>query len=110
MACRWATTGCGGSGGLWFTVVLAQIAAISLIGSRRREALRAEARARFARGGPAFAAAIPDIDHIRLVNDRFGHAMGDAVRRTFGQAMSEAPGSADRVARQGGGEFLLLLS
>lgn len=71
--------------------------------------LLTEERARFARGGPAFAVAIMDIDHFKRVNDRYGHATGDEVLRTFANIASGILRSTDRIARFGGEEFLLLL-
>lgn len=72
-------------------------------------ALLTEERARYARGGLAFGVAILDIDHFKRVNDRFGHAMGDEVLRTFAKIVAGSLRSTDRIARFGGEEFLLLL-
>jgi|GEM_PF-5311360 len=53
--------------------------------------------------------ALLDLDHFKLVNDRFGHACGDAVLRELGSLLqSELPAQA-LVARWGGEEFLLAL-
>lgn len=72
-------------------------------------ALLARERERFARGGPAFALAILDVDHFKHVNDRFGHAMGDAVLRAFAEQVARGLRGGDCVARYGGEEFLLVL-
>jgi len=71
--------------------------------------LLADERARFARGGAAFAVAILDIDHFKRVNDQFGHAKGDAVLRAFAKATAGELRDTDQLARYGGEEFLLLL-
>jgi len=47
-----------------------------------------------------------DIDHFKLVNDRYGHAVGDDVLRAFA-ALLETSGY--RAGRMGGEEFALLL-
>lgn len=47
-----------------------------------------------------------DIDHFKLVNDRYGHAVGDDVLRAFA-ALLETTGY--RAGRMGGEEFALLL-
>ena len=47
-----------------------------------------------------------DIDHFKLVNDRYGHAVGDDVLRAFA-ALLETSGH--RAGRMGGEEFALLL-
>jgi diguanylate cyclase (GGDEF)-like protein len=73
-------------------------------------ALLAEEKARLARGGAVFGIAILDIDHFKQVNDRFGHAMGDAVLRTFAMVATAKLRSTDQLARYGGEEFLLLMS
>jgi diguanylate cyclase (GGDEF)-like protein len=61
------------------------------------------------RDAPGFMAMV-DIDHFKDVNDRFGHARGDAVLRTVGTAIVDATRQADFVARYGGDEFAVLLA
>jgi diguanylate cyclase (GGDEF)-like protein len=53
--------------------------------------------------------ALVDLDHFKSVNDRYGHAAGDAVLSTVGALMRQALRSQDRVYRYGGEEFLLIL-
>lgn len=50
-----------------------------------------------------------DFDHFKLVNDKFGHMVGDAVLRTFGAIIRESLRGNDRLGRYGGEEFLLVL-
>ncbi|MFZ0160153.1 MAG: GGDEF domain-containing protein, partial [Kineosporiaceae bacterium] len=50
-----------------------------------------------------------DIDHFKDVNDRFGHAVGDAALREVAAVLSASVRSVDRVARWGGEEFLIAL-
>lgn len=64
---------------------------------------------RFARSGRCFALAIIDLDHFKLINDRHGHAVGDAVLKTFAKLAADYLPKADSVARWGGEEFLVLL-
>ena len=59
--------------------------------------------------GRDYAAMIIDIDHFKLVNDRFGHAAGDAVLSQMAETLSALIGPADILARIGGEEFLLVL-
>ncbi len=53
--------------------------------------------------------ALLDIDFFKNVNDRYGHAGGDAVLRAFAASACAGLRSADVLARWGGEEFLLLL-
>ena len=53
--------------------------------------------------------ALLDIDFFKSINDRFGHAQGDAVLRAFADAAQTALRSSDMLARWGGEEFLLML-
>lgn len=50
-----------------------------------------------------------DIDRFKGVNDRYGHAAGDAVLRTLATLMSQSSRSGDTLARAGGEEFVMLL-
>ncbi|MFC3300646.1 Probable diguanylate cyclase YfiN [Arthrobacter agilis] len=59
-------------------------------------------------GGPAGALAILDLDHFKLVNDRYGHAAGDDVLVAVATCLQECRG-VRHVARIGGEEFLLVL-
>ena len=52
--------------------------------------------------------ALVDIDHFKMVNDRFGHKAGDLVIQQFAQTLSKLVRSSDYVARWGGEEFLLV--
>jgi diguanylate cyclase (GGDEF)-like protein len=53
--------------------------------------------------------AVGDIDHFKLVNDRFSHAVGDEVLRIIARLMLDACRGADLVSRHGGEEFVLVL-
>lgn len=53
--------------------------------------------------------AMLDLDHFKAVNDRYGHAVGDAVLRQVARLLRDHCRRADVVARYGGEEFTLLL-
>ena len=50
-----------------------------------------------------------DIDHFKLVNDRFGHPVGDIVIRDVATRAQALLRDGDLLARYGGEEFILLL-
>lgn len=51
-----------------------------------------------------------DIDHLKPVNDKFGHPVGDMVIRQIAQTLKEVSRDNDTAARLGGEEFALLLA
>lgn len=50
-----------------------------------------------------------DLDGFKLVNDRFGHHVGDELLVEVGKRLTELTRSADSAARFGGDEFVLLV-
>ena len=50
-----------------------------------------------------------DIDHFKSVNDRYGHAGGDAVLAHFGRLLRDCLREQDVLGRMGGEEFAALL-
>ena len=64
--------------------------------------------ARAARSGAALTVGVADLDHFKKINDRYGHAVGDAVLRTVAQALRDTGRITDVAARLGGEEFGLL--
>lgn len=50
-----------------------------------------------------------DIDHFKLVNDRYGHPSGDRVLAMLASALRHTSRAGDLPARIGGDEFMLLL-
>ena len=65
--------------------------------------------ARTIAAGQAGCVALVDLDHFKTVNDRFGHAAGDAVLKTFARVARAELRASDLIARIGGEEFALLL-
>ncbi len=52
--------------------------------------------------------ALVDLDHFKLVNDRFSHAVGDEVLTKVGGVLAAATAESGWAARMGGEEFLLV--
>jgi diguanylate cyclase len=83
---------------------------VTLIGNRRYfDATFAEELERARRTGEDFCLALADLDRFKLVNDRFGHLVGDRLLRLFAEILVQNIRGQDRVARFGGEEFALML-
>lgn len=81
----------------------------SLTGLMNRGAFEAAARQRIGRGSRPFAVALIDVDHFKSVNDRHGHAAGDAALRACAEACRRELRACDVMARVGGEEFAVIL-
>ena len=62
---------------------------------------------RFERHNQRFGIIMLDIDHFKLINDKFGHDAGDDVLKKLAATFDKAIRSSDFVARWGGEEFLI---
>jgi diguanylate cyclase (GGDEF)-like protein len=62
------------------------------------------------RGGGPLCLLMVDIDHFKRINDRFGHASGDAVLQQLVRRIAQClPRETDWCARVGGEEFVIML-
>jgi len=61
-----------------------------------------------ARGGGEVGVLFCDVDDLKRVNDRHGHAAGDRVLRTVAHRLCELTRAADTVARIAGDEFVVV--
>lgn len=75
----------------------------SLIAALDRDVSRA------VRTGESIALMMVDIDHFKLVNDRYGHPVGDQVLCHVVKVLGERVRAQDLLGRYGGEEFMLVL-
>ncbi|MCK6424094.1 MAG: diguanylate cyclase [Burkholderiaceae bacterium] len=61
------------------------------------------------RKGARLSVLLIDVDHFKQVNDRHGHACGDAVLRSLAERSLDCVRASDTLGRWGGEEFLLLM-
>lgn len=83
-----------------------------LTGLLNRLAIMEHARAELARNhrsGAPLSIALVDLDYFKLINDRYGHLIGDAALKHVARLMRKAVRPYDWIGRWGGEEFLLLL-
>jgi diguanylate cyclase (GGDEF)-like protein len=83
-----------------------------LTGAPNRRAFFERAQLEISRGNRferPISIAYLDADNFKLMNDRGGHALGDAFLRTVAAAIARCLRATDLVARLGGDEFVVLL-
>ncbi len=62
------------------------------------------------RYGRPLAIVIADLDHFKMINDTYGHLVGDRVLVEFGDLLREVGRASDICGRYGGEEFVVLLT
>lgn len=89
---------------------LAQIDPLTGLSNRKRfSALSDEALARAIRSGASVALLYFDIDRFKLINNAYGHEVGDEALCWFAHHIREQLRTNDNLARVGGDEFVLLV-
>lgn len=68
-----------------------------------------EARERLRRTGHTCCICMVDLDHFKEINDRYGHAAGDAVLEAISAFLAANLRRQDQVCRYGGEEFVIML-
>jgi diguanylate cyclase (GGDEF)-like protein len=89
---------------------LANLDALTGLPNRRHAAhLAAAALEQAARANESLTLALLDLDHFKVINDRYGHAGGDQVLKEFARLSREVLRDTDILGRWGGEEFLLVM-
>jgi two-component system cell cycle response regulator len=84
----------------------------SLTGLYNRKAILemlAKELSRIKRNGGVLHIGMCDLDHFKLINDRYGHQTGDEILQGFARIMNENLRDYDFIGRYGGEEFLIIL-
>lgn len=81
-----------------------------LTGTRNRGAFEDALRQYLTEDGRRFALLVVDLDFFKRINDRHGHAAGDAALRTCASLFDGSLGAGDCVGRLGGEEFAILMT
>ncbi len=90
--------------------ILASTDHLTGIPNRRSFIERSHAEAaRSQRSGTALSVVALDLDHFKLINDRFGHAAGDEVLKRFAEQSLLQLRTSDLIGRVGGEEFMITL-
>ncbi len=56
-----------------------------------------------------FCLVVADVDHFKMINDRYGHLAGDKVLKVLAKTIRQRIRRADFIARYGGEEFVIIL-
>lgn len=76
---------------------------LSRVASEQRLAFKTESKF------PPIALLIADIDFFKIINDQYGHVVGDKVLKEFSQMMRDFFRLSDIIYRFGGEEFVVIL-
>ncbi len=89
---------------------LAQTDGLTGVGNRDTFDTRLSSElARAARHGDSLSLMMVDVDHFKMLNDDYGHLVGDTVLRRVARQIHDASRESDTVARYGGEEFGVVL-
>lgn len=83
-----------------------------LTGAKNRRSLNEEinkAIAEHARSRTSYGLVILDVDHFKIVNDTYGHGVGDSILIDLVRLIESSIRCTDQLFRYGGEEFVLLL-
>jgi diguanylate cyclase (GGDEF)-like protein len=89
---------------------LARVDELTGLGNRRAfdEAVTVESM-RASRERVPLSVGLVDVEHLRRINDQYGHLAGDSSLRDVARAMERALRASDRCFRWGGDEFVVMM-
>ncbi len=91
--------------------LLAQIDSLTGLYSRRHLLALAEHEFKYSsRYRQPFSLIMIDIDHFKVINDTFGHAVGDKTLKEISLSLRNSVRGVDIVGRYGGEEFMVVLT
>ncbi|NML61862.1 GGDEF domain-containing protein [Massilia sp. RP-1-19] len=82
---------------------------LTMLANRRRMTELLDLEERYDGAEQTVCVALMDLDHFKSINDKLGHAGGDAVLKAFAETCRQVVRDEDTLARWGGEEFLLLM-
>lgn len=88
---------------------LAQLDPLTGLFNRRQLFIRGEQAIREIRDENAIGVMMLDVDHFKIINDTYGHAVGDEVLRGVAEQIHSHVRPDDIASRYGGEEFCLIL-
>jgi diguanylate cyclase (GGDEF)-like protein len=80
-----------------------------LLNRRSMEELLRNELARASRHKTCFSLVFVDVDNFKLINDSYGHHVGDEILQSFGQFLKAQIRGEDVAGRWGGEEFVMLM-
>lgn len=81
-----------------------------LTGLYNRRQLEAYISAKISSASNKFSGILIDVDNFKLINDKFGHHIGDEALKTVSNIIKETLSRNDFVARYGGDEFVIIMN
>ena len=99
----------GFRGPVFATRATVDLLRVMLLDATHIQEKEAEWRERAARRGTLACVVMLDLDNFKLVNDRYGHAVGDNVIRALSNLLRQRLRRVDSLGRYGGEEFTAVL-
>ena len=90
------------------TAMVRMVETDDLTGVLNRKGFRSHLTPALVRHDGPLVLALIDVDHFKMINDQYGHSVGDEVLKEIAARLSAGSRSTDLVGRLGGDEFAIL--